>query len=529
MVQEYYSLEEAARALGVGPEELKQMAQKRDVRAFSDRGTWKFRKQDIEEAARRRGAGSSAEIPLAGLKSEGDLINFDVADLGLESSIKPSPVQSGSGITPPHFDEGADQILLSDESFNAPGASRLGGSTIIGMDVAPGKPPSDSDVKLVPGGGGKGPSDSDIRMVTGGSKSDSDVKLVGSSIAASPSDSDVRLVGSSIEVDPRTGSSPGDTKIGMEKPPAAKGKPPKDESDFDLGPLDSSVRTARSGGIGLGDTPLPGELSPGHRDEPEIFLGSPTDSDVTASLASASGINLGSPADSGISLESPPDIGGISSNIGLAPLDEDTSKPQAKKPPTVAKPAKPVTGVRPEPKGPGASDSGKDIFETDFEVPVIEDTDETMQLEAGSSDFELSSHPDADSASQVFALDEDASAVDSATKTALGSGIVTVDEDEDVAASSSGFGSSASGIMEDLEEPATSSAAIPVSGGLVTTRPEAEWSGLWVGLLAFGTILNMLIAFVMFDLVHNMWTWHGDYPIAGSLIQTFASWLGLTK
>src|SRR5436305_3009880 len=64
MVQGYYTLDEASRILGMGSEQLSQMAQKREVRAFADRGTWRFRTQDIEEMARRRGLGSSPELPL---------------------------------------------------------------------------------------------------------------------------------------------------------------------------------------------------------------------------------------------------------------------------------------------------------------------------------------------------------------------------------------------------------------------------------------------------------------------------------
>src|SRR5436190_21990467 len=64
MVQGYYSLEEAARILQMAAEELSQMAQRREVRAFADRGTWRFRTQDIEELARRRGLGSNPDLQL---------------------------------------------------------------------------------------------------------------------------------------------------------------------------------------------------------------------------------------------------------------------------------------------------------------------------------------------------------------------------------------------------------------------------------------------------------------------------------
>src|SRR5262249_6643137 len=64
MVQGYYTLEEAARVLGMIPDKLSQMAQRREIRAFADRGTWRFRTQDVEEMARRLGRGSSPELQL---------------------------------------------------------------------------------------------------------------------------------------------------------------------------------------------------------------------------------------------------------------------------------------------------------------------------------------------------------------------------------------------------------------------------------------------------------------------------------
>src|SRR5436309_418793 len=88
MAQEYLNLEEAADHLGISKEELSKRAQRREIRAFADRGTWKFRKQDIEEHARQAGIGSGAEIVFGDL--DDDLPALD----------------SGS----------SDQILLSDQT-----------------------------------------------------------------------------------------------------------------------------------------------------------------------------------------------------------------------------------------------------------------------------------------------------------------------------------------------------------------------------------------------------------------------------
>ena len=65
---QFYTLEEAARVLGMSPEELKSKAQHREIRAFLDGGSWRFRVVDIDELARRRGLGSDAELRLSDLE-----------------------------------------------------------------------------------------------------------------------------------------------------------------------------------------------------------------------------------------------------------------------------------------------------------------------------------------------------------------------------------------------------------------------------------------------------------------------------
>src|SRR5580693_6302697 len=64
---QFYTLEEAARVLGMSPEDLKGKAQHREVRAFLDGGSWRFRVADVDELARRRGLGSDAELHLSDL------------------------------------------------------------------------------------------------------------------------------------------------------------------------------------------------------------------------------------------------------------------------------------------------------------------------------------------------------------------------------------------------------------------------------------------------------------------------------
>src|ERR1700761_6884792 len=84
---QFYTLEEAARVLGMSAEELKAKAQSREVRAFLDGGSWRFRVGDVDELARRRGLGSDAELRLSDLempsKSSGELEELDLSEFHL--------------------------------------------------------------------------------------------------------------------------------------------------------------------------------------------------------------------------------------------------------------------------------------------------------------------------------------------------------------------------------------------------------------------------------------------------------------
>ena len=159
---QFYTLEEAARALGMDSEELKQKAQRRDVRAFLDSGSWRFRVSDIDELARRTGMGSDPDLSLSDL----DLPGGDPAPGAFDSSEDDALVDSdfqlgvvSEGDAPVQGSMSDEDILLDDAGLPMGGGSS---SHIIGMD-APGKAPSDSDVRLVPDEP-KGASDSDVQL-----------------------------------------------------------------------------------------------------------------------------------------------------------------------------------------------------------------------------------------------------------------------------------------------------------------------------------------------------------------------------
>src|SRR5439155_1058385 len=61
---QYYTLEEAARVLQLTTDEVKMLAEGKKVRTFRDRGTLRFRSQDIDELARSLGLGSEPDLQL---------------------------------------------------------------------------------------------------------------------------------------------------------------------------------------------------------------------------------------------------------------------------------------------------------------------------------------------------------------------------------------------------------------------------------------------------------------------------------
>src|SRR6516162_153797 len=71
MSKKYLSIEEAAEQLGIPSTELNRLREKGMIRAFADRGTWKFKEEDVEKLGRSRQADSDPDVPLMPSKDEG--------------------------------------------------------------------------------------------------------------------------------------------------------------------------------------------------------------------------------------------------------------------------------------------------------------------------------------------------------------------------------------------------------------------------------------------------------------------------
>ncbi|MGP0066753.1 MAG: helix-turn-helix domain-containing protein [Isosphaeraceae bacterium] len=507
---QFYTLEEAARVLGMSAEELKTKAQSREVRAFLDGGSWRFRVVDVDELARRRGLGSDAElrlsdleVPAGGSGSSADDLDLSEFHLGV---AKPDLGQETMHFGKATASEGSSEhdILLDDLSL-PPNAVTGSSSVIIGVSSS-GKHPTDSDVRLVPDNV-RGASDSDVRLASPEPRlrqpSDSDVTLIkddtadhGMMRSSSASDTAVRsspFAGSSAEIPASHSDSDFDLNPSSELIDALQ---PDSGSDFELSALDASDEF---------------EATP---------LSKASDSDVTGADPSISGINLSRPSDSGINLQRAGGLGmGQADSIELAPLSDEEIKTTG---PAKAKPAPPKKSLSATPP-PATKKGEKDIFDdTDFEVdvPLSDDDsdDKTVQLEAA-SDFELE---ESDSGSEVFAIDEEA--VDQNAATAMAPSSFAEDEDED----DDGFDAAVSSEMTSgWSSSESSSGGIERSGpAMVLSREsEAEWSGIWVGLLGVSSVLLLLVFFISIDLMRNLYEFRDGGPASG-LVKAIAGLFG---
>ena len=295
------------------------------------------------------------------------------------------------------------------------------------------------------------------------------------------------------------------------------------DSEFDLTPSSIEDVLAPDSGSDFELSALEGS------DEFEATpLAGPSDSDVTAADPGFSGINLSRPSDSGINLQMASGLGlGGADSIELAPLSGSNIKPV----PTAPAKPKPSLAKTPPParKPPAGSKPEKDIFDdTDFEVDALDSDrdsdDRTMQLDA-QSDFELE---DADTGSEVFAIDEED--VDQNAATALGPAGASVsradEEEEDALGGEAGEAGSGG-----WEWRAIGAAAAPAAGRaapapvMVREGASAEWGGLWIGMLGVATLFMLFLAFVSLDLVRNLYDFRGDSPASG-IVKSLAGLIG---
>lgn len=542
MVQGYYTLEEAAQILGMGAEALSHMAQRREVRAFADRGTWRFRTQDIEELARRRGLGSNPELPLGDApKKEADVFNFslgesDQVEIGQElvSETPSGAKKTGSkGKTPPPK-AGSD----SDVRLVADGSG-------VSMQVA-----GDSGVKGSKSGRKPGKQDSGVKLVDVGHSSDSDVQIVGESkddigLGKTPSksgtDSDVRLekqagvtgrgpddsfLTEEIDLDSELRKAEEKARPKTKQPPSGTAPFELSEADLDIAKSQKTKQMSPSSSdfdLSLDIQQDLSPLEPSSSDLPTVPAQKKLEEANLGGKAKGkgkgdSGINLQKPADSGVSLEKSPDS---SDEIDFElSLDSGSSSKQAKSDPSADSSSEFELTLEDSARLAPLEDDKKDIFETDFEVPALEDSgsqavaldDSDTDLE--SSDFDLALDEgdmaaEDESGSQVVALD-DADEVDEGAATVArtgkkGSKASLLDED----AAELGEG--------DLEEEAVGA---PIRRGAAASAAPADWGVFTPVTLLVSVLFMFLLGLMSFELVRGMWGYRQPNKVSALLIRS---------
>jgi len=556
--KKYLSLDEAAQQLGLRNEDLNRLREKGDVRGFADRGTWKFKVEDIEELARSRQADSNPEVPMF-IDSDPDDDDDDFP--GLSNSDSAFAIGSDSAMVLDDDDEADDPTVIrksrdpmnsSDSDvrlmFDEPMLIGPSDSGPLKMDA------SDSDVRLVGNLVPELDSDSDVKLV-GDLESDSDVKLVGeetiNDISLSRnaglqkgSDSDIRLVppdsDSDIKILGAKPDSDSDVKlVSPETDSDLKLVTPEPGSDSDVkvvGLLDNSdsdvqLLGAADSSIALDFEPDDSDSASVLSDESGIALGSdsammlPTESGFTLEGSSDSGIALSEDSDEGITLDVGSNDSGISlaehdSGISLSLGDSGISLETVGDSGISLEDSRDFNGTLPMMSVPKNIDA--DVPETKFEIPAMKGDDDSA--------FELRMKDDAESneSTQVLNLDDSGEATFDDAVFDVDDGDADMEaDDDDLEVSDDAFADD----DEDLEDMEVfgadddafagddGGAARPLRAGMGVAY-EHEWSMGTVAMLGVSTVILSLCMFLMFDLVKTMWVSQPGTPVASALLES---------
>jgi hypothetical protein len=479
MAKKLIDQEEVARMLGITPEQVNSLRDRKKLFPYRDGDQWKYKEDDIERyreemQAEKEEAGSEAPAEEESWTG-GDMENVEL-----------------------QLNDDLDSILLSEIELGK--SSTEGASTIIGKAGEAAAPDSD----LPPAAEPKAPSpssigtgDSSISLASEPPKGDSTITLAGEPVAGSSGfslagESAVSLGGeapaaksssgfglaaeSDIKISGDSGLSLASSDVRLSPGGSQAGKKPGGSSDKlfgsdalklsddELSLIESPSEKAKAGegskktsgsSIKLGDEELEVVLGPG--------------SDVTQSPTD-SGIQLISASDSGLSLDEPLQLG--SSAKRLLDLDEGAATTEE-----VAAEAAPEKG-------------DEEFLLTGVEEATEESSDSGSQVIALDTDDELSSGMFAPAASGTGLLEEEPA-----------------------------------GAAQPALAPATTTYAAP--GVIAAAAPaEAPFSGANITVLAVCVVLLMFCGMMTFDLMRNMWSWDGAYSANSSILETIGSTIG---
>jgi hypothetical protein len=558
----HLTLEEAAERLGISPEEFKKNLKThpafRTLVPVRDGSTLRFKAAAIDELARELGAGSNPENPLPTMPS-GPPPDSDDFEVPTHKGPSESRVERKDEHKEEHkheakkepdeplkfADEGDEFSLAPDEA--KPAAKK------------PGKGDSDSDVRL-DGGKTEGPKTAP-KMKSERPAGDEAVPTEELSLDFSGPSSAVIKGGSSAKLSaPKSsGKLTSDSGKSLAKPGAG------DSSEFELS-LDGDSDDF--------------ELKLNTDSSDEVALGEmPKDKDVPSSSrrASESGILSRKPADSGISLEKGK---GKETPESESPAAAEKSDPDIDFELTLDSSAAVsgtklggMKGKKIDPESDSefeltlddsgesslagaalgeAEESKGDIFETDFEIPPMDESgSEAVALDSSDTDLEKSDFDvaiddgeagEGESGSEVVLLeDEDGEAPAPKSKAKLKKAVAkkAVEEEEEgdvdladveAAEEEEDDGSAAKalkgvkGKRRDDEEEDEEEAAVPAGAGAYRPVP---W-GIWPAFFLLPAMVLVLLGGLMgFELLSTMWGYQQPRKPAAPLVRALAGQLDM--
>jgi hypothetical protein len=514
---QFYTLEEAAGRLQIGPDEFRRRLKTEwtAIRPFRDGPTLRFRAADIDELARSLGAASDTGLPLGPVGSPMAEESGDYAALPTDKPAARRPADEPLGL-------GGEDIYVSPESGH--GKPKVKGDSDVRLDVSKPQQGSDPESHL--------PTE-EIAL---------DLSGPASGTLKSPSSGKLQAPKSGPKLTSDSGKVSG---------PTGKKEETDSSSEFELS-LDSDSDSF--------------ELQLSADSSEEVDIGAPGGGDPKSGH---SGINLGKPSDSGVSLEKKgPKTDPLAKGKKPAETDSDSdvdfelsldptgssaarmtgprSGPPKSGPP---KSGPPKSGPRKPP--PSAEDSssefeltlddssgvserladnlraeeGKgDIFETDFELPVMPDESGSEVVPVESSDTDLDSTGfdvdaaddvpvDDESASEVVMVDEDAPLIEDDSPVSL--------HDEDALDAAA------------LDESASASQALRGvrAGEAGEVRTVVAAPPKWGPIPAVGLALTLIPAFLgmlmTFEILRGMWGYSPGGGAGGMLVRGVADTFGM--
>lgn len=490
MARKLVPLDEAAKQLGLTPDELNEMRQNGEVYGYRDGASWKFKPEDIdklaEERASRAGAVSdSGALPSDSSDDGDDMVLLSEVELGASASTSSTVIgKPGKGQSPEDSDiklaiESAKReaaqpatrapashdsdVLPVDSSDDLP--VQIGGGSQLDLSNPAAHSDSATHLQIGPPSGGKD-SGSDLAISLGG---DSSPKLVDSG-----SDLAISLGGDSGK---NLGASGSDLTLG-----SASGVDLGPGSDLTLGEAQQNDVFALQDPSGSSKVRL-GQEGASVLDSP----GSGAGSDITISPGD-SGISLLDPSDSGLSLEQP---------LELSSADEDDSSFDL-----------------------SSSDSSGTLGDSSSDF----DSDAVMEIK-DEDDFLLTPLEEAvddesqDSGSQVIALDSDTGDFDDAAPTLLGDAAAPAStallEEDDVGAGLGALGG-------------VTAPGLAMGPGMVMAPAQAEspYGVLAMTFLSFGVFFLAFCGMMIFDVVRNIWSFDSPYAVNSVLMDSILDLVG---